>query len=113
MKFADFHAGQHLVAGPVTLTEEEIVAFARAWDPQWFHTDPKSGEALQRLFRRHRRAVLHPVRRPARVEPDDHIAALDLPDDDGAGTDTIVLATAPESAPEARHGAGRQVDRQP
>ena len=46
MKFADFHAGQHIVAGPVTLTEREIVDFARAWDPQWFHTDPvraKSG----------------------------------------------------------------------
>ena len=40
MKFADFHAGQHIVAGPVTLTEREIVDFARAWDPQWFHTDP-------------------------------------------------------------------------
>jgi acyl dehydratase len=39
LKFADFHAGQHLVAGPVTLAEADIVAFARAWDPQWFHTD--------------------------------------------------------------------------
>jgi acyl dehydratase len=40
LKFADFHAGQHLVAGPVTLSEADIVTFARAWDPQWFHTDP-------------------------------------------------------------------------
>lgn len=40
MKFTDFHPGQRIVAGPVTLTEADIVGFARAWDPQWFHTDP-------------------------------------------------------------------------
>lgn len=40
MKFADFHAGQAITAGPVVLTQDEIIAFARAWDPQWFHTDP-------------------------------------------------------------------------
>jgi acyl dehydratase len=40
VRFADFHAGLHLVAGPATLTEDEVVAFARAYDPQWFHVDP-------------------------------------------------------------------------
>lgn len=40
MKFAEFHIGQRFTLGPVSLTEEEIVTFARAWDPQWFHTDP-------------------------------------------------------------------------
>jgi len=40
LKFAEFSAGQHLTAGPATLTEQDIVDFARAWDPQWFHTDP-------------------------------------------------------------------------
>lgn len=40
MKFHEFHAGQVLVNGPVTIGEDEILAFARAWDPQWFHTDP-------------------------------------------------------------------------
>ena len=40
MKFADFHAGQKIVNGPATLSEEEIVSFARAYDPQWFHVDP-------------------------------------------------------------------------
>ena len=39
MKFAEFHAGQKIVNGPATLSEEEIVAFARAYDPQWFHVD--------------------------------------------------------------------------
>ena len=45
MRFADFHAGQRITAGPVTLTEADIVAFARAWDPQWFHTDPERAAA--------------------------------------------------------------------
>ena len=40
MKFADFHAGQVIEAGPVALTEAEVLTFATAYDPQWFHTDP-------------------------------------------------------------------------
>ena len=40
MKFADFHAGQVIHAGPFALSEAELLAFARAYDPQWFHTDP-------------------------------------------------------------------------
>ena len=40
MKFADFRTGQSLRLGPVRITEAEIVAFAKAYDPQWFHTDP-------------------------------------------------------------------------
>ena len=39
MKFADFHPGQRLAFGPASITETEIVAFARDFDPQWFHTD--------------------------------------------------------------------------
>jgi acyl dehydratase len=42
MKFADFAPGQVLEAGPYTIDERAIVEFARAWDPQWFHTDPKA-----------------------------------------------------------------------
>ena len=42
MKFADFHAGQFIEAGPHTPDEAEILAFARQWDPQWFHTDPQA-----------------------------------------------------------------------
>jgi len=41
LKFADFRSGQTLAAGPVTLTEDEIVTFARQYDPQWFHADPE------------------------------------------------------------------------
>ena len=40
MKFAEFHTGQVIEAGPYDVSEEEIVRFATAYDPQWFHTDP-------------------------------------------------------------------------
>ncbi|CAN5871220.1 MaoC family dehydratase [soil metagenome] len=39
MKFADFHTGQRIEAGPHRVTETELLSFATAWDPQWFHTD--------------------------------------------------------------------------
>jgi len=44
MKFAEFHVGQLIEAGPFQVTEEEVLAFARAWDPQWFHTDPAAAD---------------------------------------------------------------------
>lgn len=40
MKFADFQPGQVIEAGPYALTQAEVLQFAGAWDPQWFHTDP-------------------------------------------------------------------------
>ncbi len=42
MQFADFHAGQVIEAGPYVLTEAELLQFARAYDPQWFHTDAEA-----------------------------------------------------------------------
>jgi acyl dehydratase len=39
MRFAELTAGRILECGPVALTEREIMDFARAYDPQWFHTD--------------------------------------------------------------------------
>jgi acyl dehydratase len=42
MKFADFHAGQVIDAGPYAVSEAEILQFANAYDPQWFHTDPEA-----------------------------------------------------------------------
>ena len=41
MKFAEFKDGMLIKAGPVIVTEAEILEFARKFDPQWFHTDPK------------------------------------------------------------------------
>ena len=37
--FEDFAPGQDIDLGTRTVTEEEIVAFARAYDPQPFHVD--------------------------------------------------------------------------
>ncbi len=39
MKFAEFAAGQTFAAGPVVVTREAMLAFAREFDPQWFHVD--------------------------------------------------------------------------
>ncbi len=39
MRFEDFHAGQIITGGPHRVGEREILEFARAWDPQWFHAD--------------------------------------------------------------------------
>jgi acyl dehydratase len=45
MKFAEFHPGQVIEAGPVSLSADEIVAFARQYDPQWFHVDTERAHA--------------------------------------------------------------------
>ena len=45
MRFAEFHAGQILQAGPYAVTEVEVLGFATAYDPQWFHTDPEAAAA--------------------------------------------------------------------
>lgn len=42
MKFADFQVNQVIEAGPYVLSQDELLSFAREWDPQWFHTDPEA-----------------------------------------------------------------------
>lgn len=42
MKFAEFEPGQVIEAGPFLLTQEEVLRFAHAYDPQWFHADPEA-----------------------------------------------------------------------
>ena len=42
MKFAYFQVGQVIEAGPYVLSQDELLSFAREWDPQWFHTDPEA-----------------------------------------------------------------------
>jgi acyl dehydratase len=41
----DLHAGQTYVSPQHALTDEQIVAFAREFDPQPFHTDPDAAKA--------------------------------------------------------------------
>jgi acyl dehydratase len=42
--FEDFEPGQVYELGTRTVTEDEIVAFAREWDPQPFHVDPEAAK---------------------------------------------------------------------
>lgn len=39
MKFEQFKSGLVVSAGPYAITDDEIVKFASAYDPQWFHVD--------------------------------------------------------------------------
>ena len=43
--FEDFRVGETDVLGSHTVSEAEIVAFARKYDPQPFHTDPEAARA--------------------------------------------------------------------
>jgi acyl dehydratase len=43
--FEDFQVGDVTEVGPVTVSEDEIVAFATQFDPQPFHIDPEAAKA--------------------------------------------------------------------
>jgi acyl dehydratase len=45
MKFAEFHPGQVIEAGPVSLSADDITDFATRYDPQWFHVDAERANA--------------------------------------------------------------------
>ena len=45
MKFAEFKAGMVITVGRRSLSEQEVIEFARRYDPQWFHTDPARAAA--------------------------------------------------------------------
>ena len=42
--FEDFQVGERIELGSVTVTEEEIIAFARQYDPQPFHISPEQAK---------------------------------------------------------------------
>ena len=42
--FEDFTPGQTIELGRHTITKDEIVAFARQFDPQPFHTDEEAAK---------------------------------------------------------------------
>jgi acyl dehydratase len=46
--FEDFHAGQEIDLGTRSVSEEEIIAFASAFDPQPFHVDKEA--AAQSIY---------------------------------------------------------------
>lgn len=41
-KFEDLAVGETRQSEPRTVTVDEIVKFAREYDPQWFHSDPEA-----------------------------------------------------------------------
>ena len=43
--FEDLVVGETRRSETVTVTEDEIVTFAKSYDPQWFHTDPEAAKA--------------------------------------------------------------------
>ncbi|RZS84115.1 MaoC family dehydratase [Pigmentiphaga kullae] len=43
--FEDFQVGERWTSEPTVITEEEIIAFARANDPQPMHLDPEAARA--------------------------------------------------------------------
>ena len=42
--FEDFQVGERIELGSVTVTEEEIIAFAKQYDPQPFHISPEQAK---------------------------------------------------------------------
>jgi len=44
MKFSEFRNGMVLHHEPVVLDQEEMIAYAKMYDPQWFHTNPEQAE---------------------------------------------------------------------
>lgn len=45
MQFSDLRPGVIVRAGPRRVTADEIIEFARRYDPQWFHVDPERARA--------------------------------------------------------------------
>lgn len=44
MKFHELKAGMVFEHPPVEVDEEEMLAFAKAYDPQWFHVDKEAAQ---------------------------------------------------------------------
>lgn len=44
MKFKDFQVGMVINHPPVRVEQDEMLAFARQYDPQWFHIDAERAE---------------------------------------------------------------------
>lgn len=42
MRFSQFAPGMVITAGPYAVKEAEVLQFAKAYDPQWFHTDAEA-----------------------------------------------------------------------
>lgn len=45
MKFSDLTPNRRFRLGPAKLVMEDAIGFAKAYDPQWLHTDPVQAES--------------------------------------------------------------------
>lgn len=43
-RFDDLVVGERRRSAPLVMDEQAIIAFARAFDPQWFHVDPQAAQ---------------------------------------------------------------------
>jgi len=57
MRFEDFVPGAVFRAGPREVSEEEIIEFARRYDPQPFHIDPAAASNSSSGRRRYGRGI--------------------------------------------------------
>ena len=79
--FEDYEAGQVYEFGTITVSEAEIIEFARRFDPQYFHVDPREGRG-ERIWWNHRLGVAYHKPRHAAVFVDhylSHVASLASP----------------------------------
>ena len=44
MNFTELNPGTRIPGGTYTVSEEELLSFARQYDPQWFHIDKSSAQ---------------------------------------------------------------------
>src|SRR3546814_1828074 len=44
MKFSEFKVGMVIKHGPVVVDREQMLDFAKSYDPQWFHVDAERAE---------------------------------------------------------------------
>lgn len=44
MKFNEFKPGMVITHPPVVVTQDQMLEFARAYDPQWFHVDVEAAD---------------------------------------------------------------------
>lgn len=43
-QFEDLEIGERAISAPLTVAREDMLDFARKYDPQWFHTDPQAAQ---------------------------------------------------------------------
>lgn len=105
--FEDLVVGEKRMSHSHTVTEDEIVTFARAYDPQWFHTDPEAARAS--VFGQVVASGIHVL---AMWRQLDHTINSDIDFVCGVGWDNLRLHKAVRGG-DTLHARSRIVDLQP